>query len=92
MQTTDTLTITAPVINMNGSSRRSLLADHIACMETLRAALKALGTIMPHGRDYQTAKTGQYETARADMVRRIQTVHAIRDEVEQVALAISDQY
>ena len=44
--------VALPVVNLNGTSRARLVADHIAAIEALRAAQHAVQSIRPNGRDY----------------------------------------
>jgi hypothetical protein len=47
-------------ISPNGDSRRSLIDDRIAVLEHLRAARKALGETVPHGRNYVGDEAGYH--------------------------------
>lgn len=41
-------------VNLNGSSRESLVAGYVKILEALRAVSAAMSEAAPHGRDYQT--------------------------------------
>lgn len=47
-----------PVVNLNGTSRESLVEDHRKALDALKVAFDALSDIAPHGRDYQTTPPG----------------------------------
>ena len=66
-------------VNLNGSTRESLVADRKAAIDALTAATVALRDIRPHGRDYQTlpAPTRQMTFDR--------DVHAWQTQMTQIA-------
>lgn len=82
-----------PVVNLNGSSKESLLNDYLAIMRALEAANKAMAEATPHGRDFQTVKNGDHIAARAREAfhERRAIIRAIHAEFEAVAVAISEQ-
>ena len=81
-----------PRINLNGTSRESLLTDYMAALDALRKAMEALGRIVPNGRDYQTMPDPQAcSRAREAFGERQVALRKILDDIEEVAVAISDQ-
>ena len=70
-----------PIVNSNGSTKNALMADRKACMTALRAAQDALNTLLPHGRDYQTAEPGRYAKAREQHAVLMDKLAAVFDEV-----------
>jgi hypothetical protein len=63
-----------PIVNMNGTSRENLLQQYIDALEGLRHAIRTLGAMAPHGRDYQT-QPGLYQQARVQYEAMIAPVH-----------------
>jgi hypothetical protein len=82
-----------PVVNLNGSSKESLLQDYLAIMRALEAANKAMAEATPHGRDFQTVPNGEWvgQKAREAFHERRALIRAMYAEFEAVALAISEQ-
>jgi hypothetical protein len=83
--------IQAPIININGASADQLLADHLAACDALREAIKAVQATTPHGRDFQTARPGQYEKARDQYWNRSKRLHEVLDELIAIATDIHAQ-
>jgi glucokinase len=82
-----------PVVNLNGSSKESLLNDYLAIMRALEAANKAMAEATPHGRDFQTVPNGDWvgQKAREAFHERRALIRAMHAEFEAVAVAISEQ-
>lgn len=83
--------ITAPVMNLNGSSATALLAQHLAALEALRTAAKAMHETFPHGRDFQTAPPNTYKRAAGQARERCLTIERLIMDYEALAEAISNQ-
>lgn len=82
--------LAVPLINLNGSSAESLLADLSEACLAVGAASGALAKITPHGRDYQL-NPGDYKLAREQHEARQHALQAISDELEAIATSIYDQ-
>jgi hypothetical protein len=62
-----------PIPNLNGTSREELIDLRLAARDALFAAMKALGEMRPHGRDY----IGNSEAYQRDLVIHNERVRAI---------------
>lgn len=74
----------APVINLNGTAAVSLVEEYKTAAHTLRAAIKAVGDVTVHGRDYQTVDYALYQKARSEHVQRLQKLEEVLDEIESL--------
>lgn len=73
---------TLPTVHLNGSSRDSLLDDHLAAINALRVALKAVQEIAPHGRDYYTQ--GPDALAKA-VIEHTNRLHRLADTIQELS-------
>ena len=80
-----------PVVNLNGATKESLVTARIYARIAVQDAMKALAECSPNGRDYQTAPRGEYEIARTKYVERFAFLDRLANELEDEAIAISDQ-
>jgi hypothetical protein len=82
-----------PTVNINGTSRESLVADRRAVADSLMEVMKALVNTKPHMRDYQplafTARQA-YETDLGIWTERFAMLDKLRNEVLDEALAIQE--
>jgi hypothetical protein len=53
-----------PIVNLNGTSRESLIQQAFDVSGAAEALIQALGRAAPHGRDYQTVGNKAYERDR----------------------------
>lgn len=83
--------IVAPTVNINGTSRLSLLGDYLDAMASIRATLTSLAKITPHGRDYQTVPHEAYTVAREQHFARVAAIEKVYDEITSIAMAVHDQ-
>jgi hypothetical protein len=79
-----------PLINLNGTSAESLLADLSEACLAVGAASGAVAKAAPHGRDYQHNQ-GDYQLARRQHEARLVALQAIADELEAIATSVYDQ-
>ena len=77
--------ITTPTININGTSARALLEQHLTAIEALRAAITKVQEAAPNGRDYQTAPANSFSHAQQEHRRRLSRLEDVIDELEQIA-------
>jgi hypothetical protein len=82
--------LTLPHVNLNGTSRESLVAQQCDVMHALVALQKALQEASPNGRDFQTAPMGTFNRAQEAWRERYQVIEDMRREIEAHALAIQD--
>lgn len=78
-----------PVININGSSGEELARQHYEASIHLQEAVKLMGGIV-HGRDYQGAPDGALQTAKTEMVNRMEAVLNVSHELTILAQHCSD--
>ena len=78
------------MVNLNGSSAKSLLEENREAWRALETAREALTKAMPNGRDYQTAPEGAYQAARAQHIARIESVVNIQLDLDTIAEHLSD--
>lgn len=85
--------IAKPSVHLNGTSGRDLLEQYVTSMETLQKAIETLPT--PHGRDYYIQPGGStgapIDKALAEHRERLETLHRIRREIEEIAMHINEQ-
>lgn len=77
-----------PIVNMNGTSRQALVEQRADACTALRAAIKSLREMSPHGRDFQTAQVGIFEIARDHHQARVTTVIEMLDEIMAEAIEL----
>lgn len=84
-----------PTINLNGTSGEHLLEQYQAVNDAFSQLLTALGSGVPHGRDYQlSADNGERLDARARDAwndRRL-VVHELYQEFRDLAEAVATQH
>ena len=80
-----------PIVNLNGATKESLVEARLTARVAVQEAMKALSECSPNGRDYQTAPRGEYEIARNRYVERFAYLARLANELEDEAIAISDQ-
>lgn len=81
--------MTVPTVHSNGTSRESLIGGYIFALEALRAALSALDTIAPNGRDYYTQGPDAWTAAHREHVARVAALSVVRAEIEQIAETVA---
>jgi len=79
-----------PLINLNGTSAESLLADLSEACLAVGNANGAVAKTAPHGRDYQHNQR-DYQLARQQHEARLVALQAIADELEAIATSVYDQ-
>lgn len=81
----------APELNLNGSGKRDLFEQYRSAIEALVLTGNTLRSSMPHGRDYQTLPDGAYERARAQHLRRLESICKVQDELSAIAADVTCQ-
>lgn len=65
-----------PIVNNNGTSRAELLKLNMAYMDAARDLMDSMRLSAPHGRDYQTDRTGEaFANARREYQRNYDAAH-----------------
>ena len=87
------MTVIAPVVNINGTSKAELLQQHRAAHHAVTTAINLLVPAAPHPRDFQTDPDGDahYKYLRERHVERLRSLERIRSELEELWLAIDAQ-
>lgn len=76
-----------PAVNLNGTSRESLVQVRRDAMDAVMSAMKALQETLPHGRDY-VGRAHQYDLDRATYRERFAKLDSLYNELQEEALAI----
>lgn len=74
--------VTAPMVHLNGTSRRELTEQYENAARAVRDALKAVGESAPNGRDYYLQ--GTLPQAQREHESRITRLASVLDELEQL--------
>lgn len=80
--------VAIPTIHLNGTSGPQLLDDHLAAVEALRDAWKALSAMAPNGRDYYPQGPAAISIAIDQHADRLSRLDQIKKEIEEIVLAI----
>jgi hypothetical protein len=80
-----------PRVNLNGTTADSLAGQYHACTVALTAAMAAMLHACPHGRDYQTLPAGAHLNAMNEHQERLERLHAIRADMENMLQSVLDQ-
>lgn len=84
--------IMKPVINNNGMTAQEHIRLRIAARTAVMAAIKAIGELRPHGRDYQTATDPlAYDVDLAIHNERIRQLDALHNALMDEAMRIQEQ-
>lgn len=83
--------IARPIVNINGSSARSLVDQRLAVVRGLEAVLDLMHAAAPHGRDYQLNPPGDLDRDRDLYLRRLDAIKNLATAYEREAFYIHDQ-
>ena len=78
--------MTFPTIHMNGTNPDDLLEGYRTALDALTEAQDALAKCGPNGRDYYPQGAEAMSLAQADHWKRRETLTAIHDEVQELAM------
>lgn len=83
--------LVTPVVNINGTDRKVLIAYHQDIARALKMAEISIANRMPHGRDFQTCDDPAAELTKAQGAfnDRRQLLKMMVDEFEAVAIELS---
>lgn len=73
-----------PIVNLNGTSRASLIAQYDHALQIVGDAIGALHQIEVHGRDYVYG--GKFAEAQEEHVARIATLRTVQRDLETIRL------
>lgn len=89
---TEKLTVTLPVIHINGTSAKTLKDEIKVAVAAIDAAKKSIEAMTVHARDhYVKADKQSYEFARNEHIERLKRLQTTRDELTILWNGISDQ-
>lgn len=83
-------TRTIPTININGTNADHLIEALISAAEAIRKAQRAIDNAGPAQRDYPN-RAADFAAARRANMKRIITLAAVEEEIEQLASGVEDQ-
>ena len=79
-----------PTIHLNGTSKQQLLDDYCDVSHALNAAIEKMIENGPNGRDYYPAGDQAFPQAIKEHYDRIEKLHAVKAEIDQIAEHIAD--
>jgi hypothetical protein len=79
----------SPTIHLNGTSRQELLDGYVVTLSAVCDAIIALGKTYPNGRDYYVQGPDATHNAMEEHRARLQRLISVRDELNEIAEAIS---
>lgn len=84
--TSEIISVVAPIVNLNGATKRSLLDQQAAVIGALDMLRKALANAHPHGRDFQVGDVdgSKYAQANKDFVRELDFVNEMEARHEEI--------
>lgn len=80
--------MTLPTIHLNGTSKERLVDALCDASNALNEAYEALKQTAPNGRDYYPQGNDALAAATSEHMDRLRRLDAIKDEVDQLAMAI----
>lgn len=80
-----------PTVHLNGTSKNQLLEQLCSAIDAVHAAGRALANAAPNGRDYYTQSGDAIREATQQHEERMTKLRSVADDLEQIALAVSDQ-
>lgn len=85
------MSVTAPVVHLNGTSRQQLVDDYTEAASYARSLLEKLGDTSPNMRDYYPIGKEAYDKAFAEHSARVNRVRGVLEELEQLLEAVVTQ-
>lgn len=85
------MSVCIPMIHINGTGAKELLAQQRGVLDACRALQHALADAAPHGRDYYPYGKDRINEAINDHAKRVAMVNKIREQAELIALGILEQ-
>ena len=79
-------------LNLNGSSPERLIEDHRTILELVGDVLDKIGSIAPHGRDYQTHESGKaFDADRATYASQVSALNRIKNEITDSVIHLMNE-
>ena len=86
------MTVTLPVIHINGTSAKTLKDEILVAADAIREARKALENMTVHSRDHYVKHDKQsFEFARNEHIARLKALDTIREELSELWDGINAQ-
>lgn len=87
-----TFTVTAPIVNLNGASKESLIEQQLGVLTVIADLIDAMGAASPHGRDFQFVDAnGSLFRAAADEHRaELITLHLMKARHRAILESLSE--
>lgn len=85
------MTLRIPTVHLNGTSKDQLLEQLTTALTALRVAAEAVAAAAPNARDFYVQDGGAISEATAQHRDRLAKLNHVYTELEQIALAVSDQ-
>ena len=86
------ISVTAPMLNINGASGDMLIEQQRQVLDALRELGRAIKAAAPHGRDFQTDRTGtKYEAARKEFERECDFIFEMEARHEEIVARVFNQ-
>lgn len=83
--------LAVPLVNLNGTSKQSLIDELDEARDAIRKATDALDNITIHGRDFVMQDHTEYKLAREQMASRIGKLDTVYAELTDILKAIYNQ-
>jgi hypothetical protein len=81
-----------PLLHLNGTSFDELLGQLTEAGSSVNAAVRALEKAAPNQRDYYPLGPDAWGAAQREHASRLARLLSVRDELEQLALALDEQH
>jgi hypothetical protein len=88
---TDLAKLAMPSVHLNGTGKQSLLLAYRAAITAVNLAIDTVQDTAPHGRDYYVQKDNPIAAAIIEHAERLAKLHRVRQELEALAIHVSDQ-
>jgi hypothetical protein len=79
-----------PTIHLNGTSKQQLLDDYCDVSHALNAAIEKMIENGPNARDYYIDSPHAFRQAIKEHHDRIEKIHAVKAEIDQITEHIAD--
>lgn len=83
--------MTYPTVHLNGTGADTLIEGYAEAAAKVREAIEAVNRIEFHRRDYYVQPSGAWEKAVEEHDNRLRKLREVRDELEEIALAVANQ-
>lgn len=85
------MSLTFPIIHLNGSSKSFLQEEYRLAARSVRATIDVVAKVYPHGRDYYPISPDALLSAQAEHAARLSKLREVAEELEAIWENLSDQ-